>query len=539
MCKLNVYGGYHKMVKKVKMEPMDYLSKEKKLACFNSYKKDKVNLFNELLEASKGVEEKIAAEDLTMKVDYKTLLISCYVLGEKLETVLKNEDRVGVILPNSVGHVLALFSLFKIGKTPAILNFSMGMKTLMDCIETSQLKQIITSKLFVEKAGLEPLIAEIEKKTTVLYIENIKASITTKDKAKGFVQFQMKTRSKSMQNEIILFTSGSEAKPKGVVLTHQNVYSNIFQLYSSLILYPHDKFFNALPMFHSFGLTAGTLVPLLTRISVFLYPSPLHFKEIPQLVFKTQATFLLGTSTFLEKYEKYTKPYHFSTLRFAVAGGERLNPEVRDRYLLNHAVRVIEGYGATEASPVISLNTPYLFKNDTVGTLLPGIEYKIEPVEGIAEGGNLFIKGPNIMKGYLLHDKGFVPASEWYDTGDIVKVDEEGFITIVSRLKRFAKIAGEMISLHMVEQLASKCFKRTDFYAVSIRDEYKGEKVVLFSTFSDSKEAELRKFVTSQQLSTMYIPSVIQIIESVPLLGNGKVDYVTLTEQAKQLFNKD
>ena len=526
-------GVSKEMVKKVKMEPIDYLSKEKKLTCFNSYKKDKVNLFNELLEASKGVEEKIAVEDLQMKIDYKTLLISCYVLAEKLENVLKNEDRVGILLPNSVGHVLTLFSLFKIGKTTAILNFSMGMKTVMDCIETAQVNQIITSKLFVEKAGLEPLITEMEKKTTVFYIENIKASITAKDKAKGFVQYQMKTRSKNMENEIILFTSGSEAKPKGVVLTHENVYSNIFQMYSSLILYPHDKFFNPLPMFHSFGLTAGTLVPLITGLSVFLYPSPLHVKEIPQLVFKKHATILLGTSTFLERYENNTKPYHFSTLRLAVAGGERLNPEVRDRYLLHHAVRVIEGYGATEASPVISLNTPTLFKNETVGTLLPEIEYKIEPVEGIAEGGSLFIKGPNIMKGYLLHDKGFVPASEWYDTGDIVKVDEEGFITIVSRLKRFAKIAGEMISLHVVEQLASKCFNRTDFYAVSIQDASRGEKVVLFTTFSDCKEAELRKFVTNQKLSSIYIPSVIHQIESVPLLGSGKVDYVTLTEQAK------
>ena len=175
MSKLNVMGVIKEMVKKVKMEPMDYLNKEKKLTCFNSYKKDKVNLFNELLEVSKGIEEKIAAEDLTMKIDYKTLLISSYVLSEKLESVLKNEDRVGVILPNSVGHVLTLFSLFKIGKTPAILNFSMGIKTLMDCIETAQIKQIFTSKLFVEKAGLEPLIAEMEKKTTVFYIENIKA----------------------------------------------------------------------------------------------------------------------------------------------------------------------------------------------------------------------------------------------------------------------------------------------------------------------------------------------------------------------------
>lgn len=514
------------------MEPVDYLSKEKKLSQFNTIKKKQVNLFNELLESSKGIEDKIAVEDPFLKMDYKTLLISAYALSEKFESALNEESRVGILLPNSTIHVLAMFSLFKVGKAPAVLNFTMGLKTILECVDNTQLRSVITSKSFIAKSGLEPLITKLRDKVKIIYVEDINASITAKDKAKAFVQYQVKARSKHVDNEVILFTSGSEANPKGVVLSHENIYSNIYQLYYSLATYTHDKFFNALPMFHSFGLTAGTLFPLITKLSVYLYPSPLHFKEIPDLVFKQHTTILLGTSTFLERYEKYAKKHHFSTLRFAIAGGERLKPEVREAYLLNHGIRILEGYGCTEASPVISLNTPYVFKDGTVGQLLPGIECKIVPVEGITEGGSLMIKGPNVMKGYLLHDKGFLPAPEWYDTGDIVKVDEEGFLMVLSRLKRFSKIAGEMVSLNLVEQLASRCFKRTDFYAVSIPDSHKGEKIVLFTTYPNYMDSELKQFIKEQQISPMYAPSVVHVIENVPMLGNGKVNYVELTELA-------
>jgi acyl-[acyl-carrier-protein]-phospholipid O-acyltransferase / long-chain-fatty-acid--[acyl-carrier-protein] ligase len=525
-------------MKKVNMEPIDFLSKEKKEEAFRSYRKKKVNLFNELLEVSKGVEDKLAVEDPSTKMDYKRLLSSSYVFGEKLDVVLKEQERVGVLLPNSVIHVLTLFSLFRIGKTPAIFNFTMGVKTILDCVDAVNIKSLITSKAFIEKSRLEELVIKLKKVVRVIYVEDIKNSITQTDKAKAFVQYQVRNRAKSERNELILFTSGSEAKPKGVILTHENIYSNIYQIYSSMAFYPQDRFFNALPMFHSFGLTIGTLFPLLTKLSVFLYPSPLHFREIPALVFKQHATFLFGTSTFLEKYEKYAKPYHFSTLRFAVAGAEQLKSEVRETYLRKHGVRILEGYGCTEASPVISLNTPYLFKDGSVGVVLPGMEYKIQPVKGIMEGGNLLVKGPNIMKGYLLHDKGFVPAPEWYDTGDIVKEDEEGFLYILSRLKRFAKIAGEMVSLNLVEQLASSCFQRTDFYAVSVPDPNKGERVVLFTTFSDIDEVAFKQFIKAKQLSPMYVPSTVHRIEEVPLLGSGKVDYVTLTEQAISLSKK-
>ena len=239
----------------------------------------------------------------------------------------------------------------------------------------------------------------------------------------------------------------------------------------------------------------------------------------------------------MEKYERYAKPHEFSTLRLIVAGAESLKTAVREKYLLNHGVRILEGYGCTEASPLICLNTPYLFEHGTVGKIAPGIQYKIQPVEGIIEGGRLLIKGPNVMKGYLLYEKGFIPVSDWYDTGDVVKEDDEGFITIISRIKRYAKIAGEMISLNLVEQLAQDCYEQTDFYAVSISSETRGEKVVLFTTLSNLKETKLKQFILSQKRSTLYIPSFIKTIESPPLLGTGKVNYESLKIQAKLLSN--
>lgn len=527
------YGG---IMQKVVMNPVDYLSSEKKEEYFHSLNKKNVNLFNELLESSKGIEEKTAVEDPFMKMDYKTLIISCYVLGEKIEKGLKNDESIGVLLPTSVVHVLTLFSIFKAGKTPALLNSSMGIKSILDCIDSGQLKTVITSKSFVEKGGFELLIKELEKTLTVLYIEDLKAAISQSDKAKGYIQYQIKKQVKASRNELILFTSGSETKPKGVVLSHGNIYANIYQIFSMLPFYAHDKVFNALPMFHSFGLTTGTLFPLLTKLSVFLYPTPLHFKEIPAVVFNSHSTILFGTSTFLEKYEKAAKKHHFSSLRFVVAGGERLKPEVRDAYLIKSAVRILEGYGCTEAAPVICFNALPLYKTNTVGMFLPGVQYKIVPVEGISEGGRLLIKGPNVMKGYLQYEQGFIPAPEWYDTGDVVKQDEDGCITVLSRLKRFAKLSGEMVSLNLVEQIAAKCYQRTDFYAVCVPDATKGERIVLFTTFNEIEAAKLKKYVKIEQLSQMNIPHTIENINSVPLLGSGKVDYVTLTQQAKILF---
>lgn len=506
---------------------------------FNQTTKPDVNLFNELLETSKSLGEKsVIIEAPNTSMTYKDLLLSIYVFQNKLKPIVKGHSVIGTFLPTAVGNVLALFALFKLGKTPALLNSSMSESSLLDCVETANIKTILTSRTFIKLGGLDHILDRLEEKCTIHYLEDIKSDISTSDKLKGVSEYTMSKKAESSNNEIILFTSGSENKPKGVILTHDNIYSNIHQALSVVDITSNDKILNAMPMFHSFGLTAGSILPLLTGTYVYLYPSPLHHKAIPEVAYQKEATVIFGTSTFFSMYGRDADPYDFRTLRLAVAGAEKLNNEVYQMWLDKFGVRICEGYGVTETSPILALNTPLTYKKGTVGQLLPGMDYRLEKVEGIDEGGNLFVKGPNVMKGYLIHEKGYVPLNEWHDCGDVVTIDEDGFISIVSRLKRFAKIGGEMVSLNLVEDLATQHFGSRVIASVSIPDKRKGEKIVLFTTSEDFTLREFKKFIKSHKHSSLLIPKELTMIEAIPLLGSGKTDYVTLQKLATATDNK-
>ena len=263
---------------------------------------------------------------------------------------------------------------------------------------------------------------------------------------------------------VVLFTSGSEGMPKGVALSHANVLANREQVAARIDFSSQDMILNALPLFHSFGLTTGTLLPLLSGMRTFFYPSPLHYRIVPEIAYDVNATLLFGTNTFLAGYARFAHPYDFYSVRYAFAGAEKLKDETRRVWTDKFGVQVFEGYGTTETSPVLAANTPIDMRAGTVGRFLPGIEYALDPVPGV-EGGRLSVRGPNVMLGYLKHDKPGViqpPATErgagWYDTGDIVTIDADGFVTIQGRAKRFAKIGGEMISLAAVEELAARAW---------------------------------------------------------------------------------
>lgn len=501
--------------------------------------KTNVNLFNELLEVSKYHDSKTPIiEDINGTITYKKFVIASYIFSHKLKPILNDENHIGVFLPNSIGHAIALFSLFHLGKTPAILNFSMGANSLMECCETASVRTILTSRVFIDKGGFHAVAEELGKTYKLVYLEDIKNTVTSIDKLKGFFEFKNHTLSSYQGGSVIIFTSGSESKPKGVVLSHDNLWANMHQVKTVIDFTSKDKLMNVLPMFHSFGLTAGTLLPILFGIPLFLFPSPLQYKVIPELVYEKNATIMFGTSTFLEGYGKNAHDYDFYSLRYVFAGAEKLKEDVRNMWFDKFGIRIFEGYGTTETSPVLSLNTPLNYKRGTVGRFLPGVEYKIESIEGIETGGNLFVKGPNVMKGYLIHGKGFVPCEEWYNCGDVVEVDEDGYVTIKSRLKRFAKIAGEMVSLNLLEQVAFETFSHSNFYAVSISDKRKGEKIVLFTTEHQGEEKsilkELKKSISTKKLSSLLSPVVILHLDKVPVLGSGKTDYVSLTKVASE-----
>lgn len=379
----------------------------------------------------------------------------------------------------------------------------------------------------------------------VIFLEDLRESLTLKDKlyglfAKPFPRAALRLAGgKGDPNgpAVVLFTSGSEGAPKGVVLSHRNLQANRYQAAARIAFTSSDIVFNALPMFHAFGLTGGSLLPVLAGVRTFLYPSPLHYKVVPELCYETNATILFGTDTFLMGYARSAHPYDFFNMRMVVAGAERVKPETREVWMEKFGLRILEGYGATECAPVIAVNTPMHFRTGTVGRFLDQIEHRLEPVPGIEEGGRLFVKGPNIMLGYLRADKPGViemPPDGWYDTGDIVKVDEDGYVIILGRAKRFAKIAGEMVSLTLAEQVLAQAFPGAAHAVVAVPDARKGEQLVMFTTDAGLDAARVSEGMKTAGAAALTIPRNVIVIEALPVLGSGKTDYPALGRLARE-----
>ncbi|WP_209280686.1 AMP-binding protein [Paenibacillus athensensis] len=498
-----------------------------------------LNLYNELRDAAGRYGRSfVVCEDAVAqtKLTYKQLLLAACVLAERLAAELRGERRAAVLLPNTAAHVVTLFAMFRKGLTPALLNYSAGAQTMLDACETASATTIVTSRTFVDKAQLGDFIAAAAARNQrIVYLEDVRKQLAPADKLRGWLAYALRRGGPLEDNEVILFTSGSESKPKGVVLTHRSLYANVQQARLVIAFNQTDSLLGAMPMFHSFGLTAGTLLPLLSGMKVVLYPNPLHYKVIPELTYDRNITILFGTSTFLAAYGRTAHPYDFAhSLKYVVAGAERLKDEVRQLWMDKFGIRILEGYGTTETAPVISLNTPMYAKRGSVGRLLPGIAYKLEPVEGIAEGGSLLVKGPNVMKGYLLHGKGFEPCPEWYATGDIVRIDERGFLTIQGRAQAFAKIGGEKISLTVVEELAASVMPQALCAAVAVSDKRKGERIVLYHNAPAASLAAIKDAVRQAGHSPLYAPSALRYLDKLPLLGSGKIDYPALKSIAQR-----
>lgn len=470
---------------------------------------------------------------------YQELLRGIMALGRIAVRHTERNERVGVLLPNVAATVNLFLGLNAFGRVPAMLNYTAGSDGLQCACTAAQIRMVFTSHAFVEQAGLQTVIADLQG-VKVLYLEDLRSQFGLLDKAWLLlvaIRWPALVAEKVQPADpaVVLFTSGSEGKPKGVVLSQGALLANIAQIRSVIDFSPADKFFNALPVFHAFGLTAGALLPLLSGTRLFLYPSPLHNRVIPNVIYDRNCTVLFGTSTFLGNYARFAGDYDFRSLRYVVAGAERLNEEVRRVWMERFGIRILEGYGATETAPVMAVNTPLANRPGTVGQLLPGMEARLEPVSGITEGGRLHVRGPNLMLGYLRFEQPGVlqpTASDvfgdgWHDTGDVVEIDAEGFIRIKGRVKRFAKIAGEMVSLEVVEKIASTADPAGQHAATSIPDASRGEALVLFSTSELSRDSLLQA-ARQSGCAELAVPRRIVRLAELPVLGTGKTDYVRL-----------
>jgi acyl-[acyl-carrier-protein]-phospholipid O-acyltransferase/long-chain-fatty-acid--[acyl-carrier-protein] ligase len=478
---------------------------------------------------------RVAIEDpVTGALTYKRLLAGAAVLGTKLMPLAPEGRAVGVMLPNANGAVLTVLALMTAGRVAAMINFTAGAANVLAACKAAQIDTIVTSRAFIERGKLSNMLAEVEKQVRIVYLEDVRAGITLADKLRGLRNAEKPLVARAPDDwAAILFTSGSEGAPKGVVLSHRNMLANTAQAAARIDFGREDKLFNVLPVFHSFGLTVGVVLPLVSGVRIYLYPSPLHYRTVSELIYAVNATIMFGTDTFLNGYARVAHPYDFRSLRYILAGAESVKESTRRIYMEKFGLRILEGYGVTETAPVLALNTPMFNKFGTVGRLLPGTEARLEKVEGVEEGGRLWVRGPNVMLGYLLTSKPGVlepPPEGWHDTGDIVTIDEQGYIAIKGRAKRFAKIGGEMISLAAVEALASELWPDALSAVVAMPDPRKGERLVLITQQQGAARGEFQAFAKSRHASELMIPSDVWFLEKMPLLGSGKVDMMALAK---------
>lgn len=518
---------------------------------FQIHHQEPRTLFQALLEAralhggSRPVLEDIERKPL----GYDRLVTGALVLGRKIAKQTRRGETVGLMLPSAAGAAVTFFAIQAFGRVPAMLNFTAGSANLISACKTAEVETVYTSRRFIEQAKLVEVAGVLAGQVKLVYLEDLRQEIGLVAKLRGLLDRSFAGRvharacgprgADPVSPAMVLFTSGSEGHPKGVVLSHDNVLANCRQLAARIDFNPTDCVLNALPVFHSFGLTGGMLLPLFSGIKTFLYPSPLHYRIVPVLAYDTNATIMFGTDTFLSGYARMAHPYDFYAMRYVFAGAEKVRDETRRIWMEKFGLRILEGYGVTECAPVLAVNSPMHFKAGTVGRLLPGIDYRLEEVPGVAEGGRLWVAGPNIMLGYLRAERpGELepPENGWYDTGDIVALDDEGYLRILGRAKRFAKIAGEMVSLGAVENLVSALWPDDMHAVVALPDARKGEQLVLLTERAAPSREELSAFARGEGATELMVPRQIFTVDKLPLLGSGKADHVGAKSLAGELL---
>ena len=475
--------------------------------------------------------QRLALQDSAgQPISYSKLLaridLAARALRRALQVVPSDTPHAGIgfMLPGAADSVVLLFALSTLNRTTALLNFTAGRAAIDAACAAAQVSCIVTSRRFVEHAKLQPLIDG----RSVIYAEDLRALVRLSDLAVVALQNLRAPRLPKRAAPLMLFTSGSEGAPKGVQLAPRALVHNALNCLQSGAVRADDASFNCLPLFHAFGLTGGLLLPLLAGMRTVLHPTPLQYKAIPQLIRASKATIFFSTDTFLNKYAAHASADDFRGLRFVIAGAEKLHETTRTRFLERFGVPVYQGYGVTETAPVLAFNTPDAHKSGSVGRLLPHIEHRLLPVEGRAVGGRLLVRAPSVMDGYRFADAPDVlhpPPDGFHDTGDVVEFDADGFLYILGRAKRFAKIAGEMISLAAVEALAQQAFPEHRHAALALPNASKGERIVLLSEADSLTRATLQQAAADAGVSALHVPAHITPCEALPLTATGKPDY--------------
>jgi acyl-[acyl-carrier-protein]-phospholipid O-acyltransferase/long-chain-fatty-acid--[acyl-carrier-protein] ligase len=493
-------------------------------------------VFDALIEAARayGAKKPILEDQERNPLSYTDVIRAAFALGRKLAAMTQKGERVAVLLPTSSAGVVTFFALHAFGRVPVMLNFTAGLRNLRAAVKLAGVKRVLSSHRFVEQGKLHDVIDALEEHCAITYLEDVRASIGLPDRlfalAASLAPRQFRIATSPDDPAVILFTSGSFGAPRGVILTHANVLANVEQIASHIELDPSWVFFNPLPIFHCFGMTGGFLLPVLNGMKAFQYPSPLHVKIIPTLIREARADVLLATDTFVNQYARSAEPQDLSGLKFVVCGAEKVRDEthdlIRDRF---GPIPLLEGYGATEASPVIAVNKPEDNRRGTVGGLVPGMETRVDPVEGIKRGGRLYVRGPNVMAGYISEGGVLEPPQDgWHDTGDVVEISGDQWITILGRVKRFAKIGGETVSLTAAESLAASLWPDARHAVIAEADNRKGERLVLVTDQRDATTSALVAHAQSLGVSELAAPRKIVKVPEIPVLGTGKTDYVAI-----------
>lgn len=496
------------------------------------------SMFDALLKARAefgGSKEILWDANDDRKMTYDEVIRAAFALGHALKKITARGEHVGIMLPTGAAAVIAFFALHAFGRIPAMLNFTAGERSVLGALKLGQIKTVLTAKRFIEIGKLHDLIEEMRPACTLVHLDELREKLTLGDKLTALfgnkIPGLFKARTKPNEIGVILFTSGTEGDPKGVVLSHQNILANIEQVRCHIELFDTDIVFNPLPTFHCFGLTVGAILPMMVGVKEILYPSPLHVSIIPKKIRDSGATILLATDTFIGHYARQGDQGDLNSVRLAVCGAERVRDETRQLVRKKYNIEILEGYGVTEASPVAAANQIEANRPGTVGRLMPLMESRLEPVEGITNGARLFLKGPNVMAGYLSHETPgrVIPLADgWHDTGDVVTIDKHGYLAIKGRLKRFAKIGGEMVSLTVVENCATALWPDNMHAAVAIPDARKGEQIVLVTDSKEVNRGDLHGWAHNHGVPELAVPRKIIHVDEVPLLGTGKTNYVAV-----------